>query len=184
VPTVGGQTFLPGLALAANAGPRDQRAVEGRPDVLCFTTPALTEELEVIGPVELVLFASSSGYDTDFTGKLCDVHPDGRSIILTEGILRARYRESRAAPQPLEPEAVYELRLDLLATANVFATGHRIRLEVSSSNHPRFDCNPNTDWRIAHAPPVAVTNRVFHDAGHPSRLVLPIIDRSADGTTS
>lgn len=181
VPTVGGQTFLPGLGVAANAGPRDQRPVEARHDVLCYTTPPLEKRVEVTGPVSLVLFASSSALDTDFTGKLVDVHPDGRAEILTEGILRARYRDSFSEPSPLEPGQVYEFHLDLWATANLFDAGHRIRLEVSSSNFPRFDRNTNTGGTIAEegeADFVQAVNRVFHDSAHPSHLVLPIIERA------
>lgn len=180
VPTVGGPTFLPGLLLGANAGPRDQRSVEQRSDVLCYTTAPLTEPLEVTGPVELILHISSSAPDTDFTGKLVDVAPDGRAENLTEGILRARYRESLSEPAPMEPGRTYELRIDLVATANVFATGHRIRLEVSSSNFPRFDRNTNTGGTIAEetledAQPAV--NRVHHSTETPSRLILPVIRR-------
>jgi uncharacterized protein len=179
VPTTGGATFLPGLLVTANAGPRDQRAVEARHDVLCYTSAPLERPLEVIGPVELVLHASSSAPDTDFTGKLVDVHPDGRAEILTDGILRARYRESTSDPKPLEPGRVYELRIDLLATATGFAAGHRIRLEVSSSNFPRFDRNTNTGGTIAEETAVLqAVNRVYHDRERPSCLVLPLIERS------
>lgn len=177
VPTVGGQVILPG---ANAAGPRDQRSVEIRDDVLVYSTPVLERPVEVIGPVELHLFAASSGRDTDFTGKLVDVFPDGRAMILTEGILRARYRNSLAQPELLEPHAIYELRLDLWATANVFLPGHRIRLEVSSSNFPRFNRNSNTGGEIAvesadqYQPAV---NRIFHDAAHPSCLLLPIVEQ-------
>lgn len=177
VPTVGGQVILPG----GNAmGPRDQREVEGRDDVLVYSTPVLDRPVEVTGPIELCLFVASSARDTDFTGKLVDVYPDGRAMILTEGILRARYRNSFTEPELLEPETVYELRLDLWATANVFLPGHRIRLEVSSSNFPRFDRNSNTGGEIAsetadqYQPAI---NRIFHEAAHPSRLILPVIKR-------
>jgi uncharacterized protein len=176
VPSVGGQVILPG----ANAeGPRDQREVELRDDVLVYSTLVLERPVEVIGPIELRLFVASSARDTDFTGKLVDVYPDGRAIILTEGILRTRYRTSLTQPEPLEPELVYELRLDLWATANVFLPGHRIRLEVSSSSFPRFGRNSNTGDEIAretaHAHQQAI-NRIFHDAAHPSRLILPIFE--------
>jgi len=177
VPTVGGQVILPG----GNAmGPRDQREVELRDDVMVYSTPVLEQAVEVTGPIELCLFVASSARDTDFTGKLVDVYPDGRAMILTEGILRARYRDSFTEPELLEPDAIYELRLDLWATANVFLPGHRIRLEVSSSNFPRFDRNSNTGGEIAseavgqYRPAI---NRIFHDAAHPSRLFLPIIER-------
>jgi len=182
VPTTGGPTFLPGLFIGANAGPRDQRAVEQRPDVLCYTTPALTEPLEVTGPVELVVHLTSSAADTDVTGKLVDVHPDGRAETLCDGILRARYRTSLAEPELMEPGQVYELRVDLVATSNVFAAGHRIRLEVSSSNFPRFDRNTNTGGTIAEETEQdlrTATNRVHHSADHPSRLILPVIRRNA-----
>src|SRR5581483_2824699 len=132
-----------------NGGPRDQRTVEARSDVLCYTTPPLDRPLEVTGPVTLTLFVSSSARDTDFTGKLVDVAPDGTAVILTDGILRARYRDSLEHPTLLEPGAVYEIRIDMWATANLFAAGHRIRLEVSSSNFPRFDRNTNTGGVIA-----------------------------------
>ena len=177
VPTVGGQVILPG----GNAiGPRDQCTVELRDDVLVYSTLVLDRPVEVIGPIELRLFVASSARDTDFTGKLVDVYPDGRAMILTEGILRARYRTSMTEPELLEPDAIYELRLDLWATANVFLPGHHIRLEVASSNFPRFARNSNTGGEIAseaasHYRPVI--NRIFHDAAHPSRLILPIIER-------
>ncbi|MBI1278220.1 MAG: CocE/NonD family hydrolase [Anaerolineaceae bacterium] len=177
VPTIGGQVILPG----GNAmGPRDQREVELRDDVLVYSTPILTQSVEVIGPIELCLFVASSACDTDFTGKLVDVYPDGRAIILTEGILRTRYHSSFTTPRLLELDTVYELHLDLWSTANVFLTGHRIRLEVSSSNFPRFDRNSNTGGEIAseaisqYRPAI---NRIFHNADHPSHLILPIIER-------
>jgi len=177
VPTVGGQVILPG----GNAmGPCDQRTVELRDDVLVYSTRVLDRPVEVTGPIELRLFVASSARDTDFTGKLVDVHPDGRALILTEGILRARYRSSFTEPELLEPDTIYQLRLDLWATANVFLPGHRIRLEVSSSNFPRFDRNTNTGGEIAseagsdYRPAI---NRIFHDVTHPSRLILPIIER-------
>jgi uncharacterized protein len=176
VPTVGGQVLLPG---ANSAGPRDQRLVEIRDDVLVYSTPVLDTATRVVGPVELRVFVTSSAPDTDFTGKLVDVHPDGRAMNLTDGIIRTRYRSSRQHPELMTPGKIYEVRIDLWATANVFLPGHRIRLEVSSSNFPRFGRNSNTGGNIAneraeqYQPAV---NRVLHDAEHPSRLILPIID--------
>src|SRR5436190_2090045 len=149
VPTVGGQSLLPGSMIALNVGPRDQRTIESRPDVLCYATPPLERDTEVTGPIELVLYIASSARDTDFTGKLVDVFPDGRALALTDGILRARYRNSLAAPELLQPDMIYELHIDLIATANVFRAGHCIRLDVSSSNFPRFDRNTNTGGTIA-----------------------------------
>lgn len=181
VPTVGGQTFLPGLRMAVNAGPRDQRALQHRPDVLCFTTSPLKRDLDVIGPVVATLYASSSAPDTDFTAKLVDVHPDGTAIILTDGILRARYRESLATPRPLTPGEIYELHIDLWATANRFKAGHRIRVEVSSSNFPRFDRNTNTGGAIAHealSDCQVARNTIYHDREHPSHILLPVVDQT------
>jgi hypothetical protein len=178
VPTLGGQTFLPGLRVAANAGPRDQRPVECRPDVLVFTTAPLPRDLEVIGPVVLNLWGSSSALDTDFTGKLVDVYPDGRAVILTDGILRARYRYSLGQPRSLRPGEVYALCIDLWATANRFRAGHCIRLEVASSNFPRFDRNSNTGGSIAkedHTAFVVARNMIYHDRDHPSHLLLPLV---------
>ena len=132
----------------------------------------------MIGPVELVLYASSSARDTDFTAKLVDVAPDGTAVNLADGILRARYRDSLSEPTLLEPDQVYQLRIDLVATANVFAAGHRVRLDVSSSNFPRFDRNTNTGGTIAAEgidDVVQAVNRVHHTTAHPSRLVLPVI---------
>ncbi len=135
------------------------------------------------GPVELVVHVSSSAPDTDVTAKLVDVHPDGRAENLCDGILRVRYRTSMSAPELMEPGQVYELRIDLVATANVFAAGHRIRLEVSSSNFPRFDRNSNTGGTIADENEQDLrpaTNRVHHSSKHPSRLVLPVIRRAPE----
>jgi putative CocE/NonD family hydrolase len=178
VPTVGGRIMLP--AATNSAGPVDQRPVEAREDVLCFTTDALDEAVEVTGHISLVLHATSSARDTDFTGKLVDVFPDGRAIYLTDGILRARYRDSLAEPALLDPEQVYEVTIDMSVTSNVFLPGHRIRLEVSSSNFPRFDRNTNTGGIIAEESAdqaVIATNRILHGPDHPSRLVLPVISR-------
>ncbi|WP_128381757.1 CocE/NonD family hydrolase [Streptomyces cavernae] len=178
VPSLGGTVLA--SASGTFPGPADQTAVETREDVLCFTTPVLEHPVEVTGHVTLVLHVSSSAPDTDFTGKLVDVHPDGRAILLCEGIQRARYRTSLTDPEPLEPGTVYELAIDLSVTANVFLPGHRIRLEVSSSNFPRYDRNTNTGRTIAgdSEDDLAVAvNRVHHGPARPSRLVLPLVER-------
>lgn len=175
VPTLGGTI----LADGGFCGPADQSSVEERDDVLCFTTPVLTEPVEATGHVTVTLFVSSSAVDTDFTGKLVDVHPDGRAILLCEGVRRARYRRSLADPRPLRPGEVSELVMDVGVTSNVFLPGHRIRLEVSSSNFPRYDRNPNTGAYDSEGMVVAV-NKVFHGPAWPSRLVLPVIDRERD----
>ena len=174
VPTVGGPLCCDSQHMPP--GPLDQKEVEARSDVLVYSTPPLEQDLEVTGPVMLDLFAKSSAVDTDFTGKLVDVWPDGRAINLTEGILRARFRESTGKATPIEPGKVYEYKIDLWATSNVFLKGHRIRLEVSSSNFPRFDRNLNTGKSAATSSEfVKATNTVLHDSAHPSALILPVI---------
>jgi len=176
VPTIGGPLCCDAVHLPA--GPRDQQQVESRPDVLVYSTPPLDADLEVTGPVTLDLYARSSAVDTDFTGKLVDVSPDGTAINLTEGILRARYRESTSAATPLMPGKVYHYTIDLWATSNVFLKGHKIRVEISSSNFPRFDRNLNTGKSAAaDAIFVKATNTVLHDSNHPSALVLPVVPR-------
>jgi len=177
VPTIGGQVLMPG---ATTVGPRDQSRVEERDDVLVYSTNVLTEAVEVIGPVQLRLFLISTVPDTDLTGKLVDVFPDGRAINLTDGIQRVRYRRSRVHPELMNPGEAYEVSIDMWATANVFEPGHRVRLEVSSSNWPRFGRHPNTGGSIADEPAEAyqpAINRILHDDEHPSRLILPVINR-------
>ena len=128
------------------------------------------------GPVSLELYASSSAVDTDFTAKLVDVWPNGFAQNLTEGILRARYRNSQEKPEFLNPGEVYKLTIDLWATSNVFLAGHKLRLEVSSSNFPRFDRNLNTGEAAAQATRwVKATNAIYHDREHPSALVVPVV---------
>ena len=176
VPTVGGPlccdpAHLPG-------GPRDQKQVEARNDVLVYSTPPLEQEVEVTGPVTLDLFAKSSAVDTDFTAKLVDVAPDGVAHNLTEGILRARFRNSTSTAELITPGKVYEYKIDVWYSSNVFLKGHRIRLEVSSSNFPRFDRNLNTGKDAAtSATFVKATNTILHDAEHPSALLLPVVPR-------
>ncbi|HVA81815.1 MAG TPA: CocE/NonD family hydrolase, partial [Candidatus Binataceae bacterium] len=174
VPTAGGGLCCYPAALSAGAF--DQAAVEARSDVLCYSTEPLAEDLEVIGPITLTLYASSSAPDTDFTAKLVDVGPCGLARNLTDGILRARYRESRSHAAMLTPGKVAEFTIDLWNTANVFKAGHRIRLEVSSSNYPRFDPNPNTGHDLfADAEVRPAMQTVMHDRGFASHLVLPVI---------
>jgi len=154
-------------------GPQDQRRTEERPDVLIYSTPQLPNDLTVTGPVTVELYAMSSAKDTDFTAKLVDVSPDGYARNVTEGIIRARSRNSRVSPSLLTPGVVYKYKIDLWSTANVFARGHILRLEVSSSNSPRFDRNLNTGEPIASGvEAVKATNSVLHDPAHPSALVL------------
>ncbi len=174
VPTVGGPLCCDGTHLPP--GPRDQRVVESRDDVLIYSTPVFDQDLEVTGPVSLEFYAKSSAVDTDFTAKLVDVGPDGFAQNLTEGILRARYRDSQEKPDLIKPGQTYKLTIDLWATSNVFRKGHILRLEVSSSNFPRFDRNLNTGEDVKFAQKfVSATNTIYHDAQHPSALVLPIV---------
>jgi putative CocE/NonD family hydrolase len=173
-PTVGGPLCCDSGHL--KPGPRDQRPVEAREDVLVYSTPVLSRDLEVTGPVTAELFASSSAVDTDFTAKLVDVGPDGFAQNLTEGIIRARYRDSQEKPAFLNPGQPYKFTLDLWSTSNLFRKGHRLRLEISSSNFPRFDRNLNTGEDAASAQKsVPATNTIYHDAEHPSALILPIV---------
>ncbi|WP_445519477.1 CocE/NonD family hydrolase [Streptomyces sp. NEAU-174] len=174
VPTVGGAT----LGFDGFAGPADQTDVERRDDVLCYTGESLQEPLEVTGHVTLTVHMSSTAVDTDVTGKLVDVFPDGRAIILCEGVCRMRYRASLSRPQPLEPGQIVEATIDMGVTSNVFGPGHRIRLEVSSSNFPRYDRNTNSgDPGISTTGTKVALNRIFHGPAHPSRLTLPVIAR-------
>ena len=172
-PTVGGQAMAIPLI---DAGPQDRRDVERRADVLVYTTAVLEHDVEVTGPVGLTLYGSTSAPDTDFTGTLVDVHPDGRAIIICEGIVRARFRDSLTAPSPIDPGTVHEYKVDLWETSNVFKAGHRIRLEVSSSNFPRFDRNLNTGHRPGMDAEVRMAEQtVYHDSQHPSHITLPVI---------
>ncbi|MGA9042694.1 MAG: CocE/NonD family hydrolase [Terriglobales bacterium] len=174
VATVGGPLCCDGTHLPP--GPRDQSPVESRDDVLIYSTPAFDQDMEVTGPVSLELYAKSSVMDTDFTAKLVDVGPDGFAQNLTEGIVRARYRDSQEKPDYIKPGQTYKFTIDLWATSNVFRKGHILRLEVSSSNFPRFDRNLNTGDDAEHTRRyVTATNTIYHDTEHPSALVLPIV---------
>ncbi len=158
-------------------GPRDQRSVEHRADVLVYTTPTLEKDLEVVGNIKVVLYAATSARDSDFTAKLVDVFPDGRAQNVTDGILRMRYRSSLEKPEPVQPGDICKLTIDAGVTGNVFRKGHRIRLEISSSNFPRFDRNPNTGETIADAIELRKANQtVYHDAHRASHLVLPVVE--------
>lgn len=164
--------------LLGGGGPFDQSGYAPRPDVLRFTTPPLETDIEVTGPVKVVLYASSSAKDTDFTAKLLDVYPDGKAYNLLDGIIRARYRSSFTDPTLIEPGKIYEYAIELWATSNVFKQGHRIRVDVSSSNFPRYDRNPNTGHSFGvDAELTTAAQTVYHDAQHPSHIVLPLIPR-------
>ena len=157
-------------------GPYDQRPVEMRNDVLCYTGPVLQEDLEVTGPIQMTLYATSDRPDTDWTAKLVDVSPSGYAMNLCDGIIRARYRESRSDPTPIQPGTVYEYTIDVGATGNVFRKGHRIRLEISSSNFPRFDRNPNTGHAIGKDAELHTAHQtIHHSTAYPSHILLPVI---------
>ena len=190
VPTIGGN-ISSGLPIMEPGG-FDQRESEefygcqepylplaSRPDVLVFQTQPLAESLEVTGPVTVHLWISSTAVDTDFTAKLVDVYPpsrdypEGYALNLTDGILRAKFRNSWSDPELLEPGQVYPITIDLYPTSNRFARGHRIRLDISSSNFPRLDVNGNTGVNPALSPiKIPADNSVYHDRSHPSHLVL------------
>ena len=161
-------------------GAKEQGDIEKRNDVLVYSTEPLGQDMDVTGPVTVELYVRSSAVDTDFTAKLVDVHPDGYAQNMTDGIVRMRYRDSRDKPELMKPGQIYKITVDLWATSNVFLAGHRLRLEVSSSNFPRFDHNMNTgDADIAHATKkVPATNTILHDAAHPSALVISVVPAS------
>lgn len=169
VPTVGGANLLIPL------GPKDQRKEESRPDVLLFTSDVLKEPIEVTGRIKTILWASSSAPDTDYTAELTDVYPDGRSMLVLDGILRARYRNGFEKSELMKPGEIYKFEVDLWSTSIVFNRGHRIRVAISSSNSPRFEPNPNTGEHSGHSEKTAVaTNTIYFDAAHTSHILLPL----------
>ncbi len=171
VPSHGGNNLF-----GAPAGPYDQSKIEEREDILVYTSSPLTEPLEVTGPVKMILYASTSAKDTDFTAKLVDVHPDGKAINLCEGIIRARYRDSFTNPDLIEPYEIDRYEIDLWVTSNLFLPEHRIRVEISSSNFPRFDRNPNTGKPFGTDTTLyKAIQTIHHDSKSPSHLVLPVI---------
>ena len=195
VPTWGGSYQMKELG-----GPRDRRKIEERKDVLVYTTAPLERDIEVTGPVSATIWAASSAKDTDFTASLIDVHPDGRAILLTDGICRARFRKAADGwtsedwhkgiapyeklydpafkPELLTPNTPAELKIDLWSTSNLVKKGHRIRVEISSSNFPRYDRNLNTGGRVGYeAQGKAADQTIFHDAERPSHITLPVIPR-------
>jgi putative CocE/NonD family hydrolase len=171
-PTRGGALLM---APSFRSGPVDQRAIEARSDVLTFTSPPLERDTEVTGPVSVQLWACSSAPDTDFVARLVDVYPDGRAINLTDGIIRARYRNG-LPESSLEPGRAYAFTIDLWATSNVFKAGHRIRLQITSSNFPRWDRNPNTGHPFGQDAELHPADQtILHDQHHPSHVMLPLV---------
>ncbi|MDX1381603.1 MAG: CocE/NonD family hydrolase, partial [Xanthomonadales bacterium] len=174
VPSLGGHVCCTGMD--TEAGSYDQSAIETRDDVLVFTSDVLERPLEVTGPLEVILHVSSSAPDTDFTAKLVDVYPDGSAFNVQEGALRMRYREGFDRDLRMKPGETYRIRLDLHVTSNRFEVGHRIRLDVSSSNFPRWDRNLNTGGNNFDESEYAVAeNTVHHSIEHPSWILLPIV---------
>jgi hypothetical protein len=148
---------------------------------LVYTTPVLTEPVEVTGPLKVKLYAATSAKDTDWTAKLVDVHPDGYAQNIQDGVIRARYRQGKEAPASLlEPGKVYEYEIDLWATSNTFLPGHRIRVEISSSNFPRFDRNLNTgEDPMTGVRMEKAQQTIYHSRQYPSHIVLPIIAKTS-----
>lgn len=174
VPTMGGAICCDPRLLPP--GPLDQSPVEQRPDVLVYTSPPLTQNIEVTGPVRAVLYVATSANDTDFTAKLVDVQPDGKALIVTDGIQRLRYRLSLDKPVFVKRNTPYQINIDAGVTSYVFAAGHRMRLEVSSSNFPRFDRNLNSAHSMADETKILKAKQtVLHQKGYPSAVILPII---------
>jgi putative CocE/NonD family hydrolase len=158
-------------------GPYDMSTLEERPDVLVYTSPPLKKDLEVTGPVRAIIYASSSAVSTDFTAKLVDVYPDGRAIRICEGIIRASHRDPDATPSNIVPGKIYQFQIDLWATSNVFMKGHRMRVEISSSNFPRFDRNLNTGLNFAtDTTMIKAEQTIYHSTDFPSRIILPVIN--------
>jgi uncharacterized protein len=175
VRTLGGRLCC---GAAYQPGPFDQRPNESRKDVLVYSTPPLEKDLEVTGFITAEIQAATSAADTDFTAMLVDVDPSGYARYLADGIVRARYRRSRETAEKVEPGRIETYAIDLWATSNVFKAGHRLRLYVSSSNFPRFDRNPNTgESTAASARMVKAQQTVYHEAAHPSALILPVVPR-------
>lgn len=176
VPTMGGSVCCEPKVLPP--GPLDQMPVEGRSDVLVYTSSPLAEDLEVTGPIRTVLYVSTSVNDTDFTSKLVDVYPSGRPLMVTDGIQRLRYRLSLDKPVFVKRNQAYQISVDVGVTSYVFGVGHRIRLEVSSSNFPRFDRNLNNPMlNVDQIKALKAKQTIFHQKGYPSAVILPIIGR-------
>jgi len=171
VGTVGGnELFLP-------CGPRDQRELEMRNDVIVFTSAPFKEHTALLGDLSSVLYVSSDAVDTDFTVKITDVYPDGRSMLLVDGIRRMRWRDSNSVPTPMENGVVYKIEVHLWKTAYIFEVGHSLRVAVSSSNHPRFERNPNNGLPIIeNGEEIVAHNTLYHSEIYPSFVTLPIVD--------
>ena len=174
VPTLGGNNCCGTPTLA---GPKDQRPIEARKDVLVYSSAVLSGPLAIAGPVKMKLHASTDGPDTDFMVKLIDVAPNGYAMNIAEGILRARFRKGLDRMELLEPGKEYEFEVDMVGTANVFLPGHRIRVDITSSNFPQFDRNPNTGEALGASSKIrAAKQTVLHGGARASHIVLPVVD--------
>jgi len=174
VPTNGGNN------LEIACGPLDQRPVENRPDVVVFTSAVLTQVVPITGPLNAILYVASNQTDTDFTVKLTDVHPTGVSRLIQDGIIRMRWRNRYNSDQPelITPGQVYQVQVSLWNTSYVFNPGHRIRVDISSSNDPRFSVNPNNGLPLsqnATGPLLVAANTIYHSPQYPSQIVLPVV---------
>jgi len=177
VPTYGGVEPWQGYGIPNSDGARDQRLVQGRNDVLVYTSPPTQQDIEVTGRVLCKVYAASTALDTDFTAKLVDVYPTGYSQIIREGIIRARYRNSFKKQELLTPGKAYEFTIDLWSVSHLFKRDHRIQVEISSSNFPKYDRNPNTGHRFGEdAELQKATQTIFHDGSHPSCIILPVVE--------
>ena len=173
VPSVGGNNCCGTPTLA---GPREQRVVESRNDVLVYTSELIKEPVTIGGPLKMVLYASSDAKDTDFIARLIDVHPDGKAYNMAEGIMRARYREGLDKPKLLEPGQVYKFEIDMVGTSVEFQKGHRIRVQILSSHFPQFDRNPNTGEPFGTGGAVKIAHQTIHHSKvRPSHIVLPVL---------
>jgi len=176
VPTYGGIEQWQGYGIPNSDGPRDQRLIQGRNDLLVYTGEVLDKDLEITGRIFCQLHAASTAPDTDFTAKLVDVYPNGYAQILREGILRARYRNSFKKQELINPGKVYEYTIDLWSVSHVFKKGHKIQVEISSSNFPKYDRNPNTGGRFGDDVQLRkATQTIYHDGDHPSHIILPVV---------
>jgi uncharacterized protein len=173
VPTLGGNNCC---GTPTQAGPKDQRPIESRNDVLVYTSEVLRAPVAIAGPVKMKLFASTDGRDTDWMIKLVDVYPNGFAMNIAEGILRARFRNGLGRMELLTPNQAYEFEIDMAGTANVFGAGHRIRVDITSSNFPQFDRNPNTGEDLGSSTRVrTATQTVYHGGSRASQIILPVV---------
>jgi len=170
VPTRGGVNFH---FFPDNLGIKDQRPVEKREDVLVYTSDPFETDIEMIGPLKVILYASTEGKDTDFTAKLVEVRQDGYARIIEDGVIRGRFRNSKEKPQLMKPGKIYKLTIELGATAIRINKGNRLRLEISSSNFPKYDRNPNTgEYTLKAEKFTKVKQTIYHSLKYPSHIVL------------